>query len=242
MICNRVTSENLIERYLKGTLDPDLRDEFENHYFECETCLAMLQTVQTIQPVLAAMPPPAIAKRPARLLAWIGLAAAATVAVVLLTWPKADSNRVVALPPAAETAPGALLLSEIQPAPYAPVLFRDGSASAGPSFAAAMGLYQEGRWESAAQALVKATPATPAAVHFSGVSFLLAGQTAAAMAALDKVIALGSNSPFEEEARFYRGQALLLTGRVPEARQELERVVQGRGDYEARARSLLSRF
>jgi hypothetical protein len=242
MTCHRVTSENLIERYVQGKLDPGLRDDFENHYFECESCLAFLQTVQTIHPVLAAMPPPVLAKRRAPLLPWLGLAAAAALVIVLIFWQKPSPNSVAALPP---PAPAALLLSEIRPAPYSPALFRDGAAGPGPAFETAMRLYQNRRWKDAAEALAmvaRTPPSNPAALHFAGISHLLASQPEAALAALDRVIAVGSNSPFEEEARFYRAQALLLTGRLPEARQELDRVIQAKGDYEAQARSLRSRF
>ena len=246
MNCHRVSAENLIERYVQGTLDPGLRDEFENHYFGCEACLAALQTVQTIKPVLATLPAPAAAKRPLRILPWIGLAAAAAVTLIVLWWPKPTSAPVAALPPPARDAARApLLLSEVQPAPYAPTLFRSSSAVARLDFEAAMRLYQDRQWKQAAHALdtlAQGPPTNPAALHFAGVSHLLANETGLALAALDRVIAIGPQSPFEEEARFYRAQALLLTGHASEARQELERVIERKGDYEAAARTLLSRF
>lgn len=248
MTCQRVASENLIERYIEGTLDSPLLDEFEDHYFACELCLAQLKTVQAIKPVLATLPPPSRGKLPWAHLPWIGVAAAATVGILLFTWPKQSSSpaAVADSPSAAPAAAVALLqLSEIQPAPYSPTLFRDGDGSSGPAFEAAMRLYQNRQWVQAAPllaAVAQASPVDPAALHFAGISHLLAGQTEAALAALERVIALGPKSPFEEEARFYRAQALLLSGRLLEARQELERVVQGRGDYEAPARSLLNRF
>jgi len=255
MTCHRVAAESLIERYLQGTLDPAVRGDFEDHYFECEACFVGLQTVQAIRPVLATMPRPAIAKRPSPLIPWIGLAAAAAVTMVVLSWPKPTPTPVAALPPvvapAALGAPvtagrrGKFLLAEIQPAPYAPAIFRDGAGGAGPDFDAAMRLYQDHHWKDAAQALetvARTLPNNAAALHFAGISHLLASQTEAALASLDRVIAIDSQSPFEEEARFYRAQALLLGGHRAEGRQELERVIQRRGDYEALARSLLNRF
>ncbi len=243
MTCQRVLTENLVERYLQGSLDPELRDDFELHYFACESCLAQLQTAQAIQPVLASTPPPPLRRR-RPILPWLGLAAAAVVTVALLSWPKPSPAPapVAAVLPA---EPATLLLSEIRPAPYSPTLFRDGASSPPPELAAAMSLYQDRQWGSAAQALAllsRQSPPNPVALHFAGISNLLAGHTEAALDALDRVIALGQNTPFEEEARFYRAQALLLLRRLPQARQELQRIVQGRGDYEAPARSLLNRF
>jgi len=248
MTCQEVITDNLIERYLQGTLDSQLRDEFEDHYFACESCHAQLQTAQAILPVLAQIPPPAAPRKPWSKLPWVGMAAAAAITVVFLSSPRQSpppTPVATTLPPAAPALPAALLLSEIQPAPYAPTLFRDGANSPGPAFAAAMRLYQDRQWEKAAQALTadaQQSPPNPAALHFAGISQLLAGHPEAALGALDRVIALGENSPFEEEARFYRAQALLLRNRRPEARQELQRLVEGRGDYEAPARSLLQRF
>ena len=248
MTCQRVLTENLVERYHQGSLDPQLRDDFELHYFACESCLAQLQTTQAIQPILAATPPAPL-RRARPLLPWIGLATAAAVTVVFLSWPKqASAPPLVAPPPVAQVpspAPATLLLSEIRPAPYSPTLFRDGAGSPPPELAAAMRLYQDRQWGSAAQALAllaRESSANPVALHFGAISHLLAGNTEAALRALDRVIALGQTTPFEEEARFYRAQALLLGRRLPEAREELQRIVQGRGDYEAPARSLLNRI
>lgn len=247
MNCQRVTTENLIERYLQGTLDPPLLDEFEEHYFACESCLAQLRTVQAIRPVLASMPLPAPAKRSWVALPWFGLAAAVAATILIFFWPRpsASPDPVAALPTTAPATPPLLLLSEIQPAPYAPALFRDGASTPSPAFREAMRSYQRGEWTQAAQALsavAESSPSNPAALHFAGISSLLAGKSESALAFLDRVIAFGQQSPFEEEARFYRAQTLLLMGRPPEAREELERIVQARGDYEGSARALLKRL
>jgi tetratricopeptide (TPR) repeat protein len=246
MNCQRVITENLIERYLQGTLEPSLRDDFEDHYFACESCLAQVQTVQAIKPVLANMPPPAPAKRSWAPLPWFGLAAAA-LALFLIFWPKPSPSPgpVATLPLTVPAPPALLLLSEVQPAPYSPALFRDGAGAPGPAFSEAMRSYQKGEWNQAAQSLAAVAENSPsnfAALHFVGISSLLAGKSEAALAFLDRVIAFGQQSPFEEEARFYRAQTLLLLRRSPEARQELERIIKARGDYEAPARSLLKRL
>ncbi len=250
MNCNQVVSENVIERYLDGKLDEPTRDAFELHYFGCEACLEMLQTVQTVRPVVAAMPAPAPETQPrtARRTQWVWLAAAAAVAVALLNIPSEQPKAPVATTPPPATAPpvvAVLSLADIQPAPYSPALFRGDAPSAAAAFEKAMLLYKDRNWAGAAaalSALAERPPHPPAALHFSGISLLLDGKTTAAIAALDRVIGLGAKSPFEEEARFYRAQALVLDGQTAEARAELTRLVAAQGDYESKARALLERL
>jgi len=239
MNCDRVVSENLLERYLDGQLDDGVRDELELHYFECEACLATLRTLQEVRPVVAQMPAPAPARK--RPVAWIGLPAAAAVAMAVLFWPKEQPAPPVAQAPKESPVVAVLRLSEVQPAPYSPALFRGGTADTGAGFENGMRLYQERQWAGAAAELAK-TPGPPAALHFAGISYLLAGQIEPALLSLDRVIGLGAQSPFEEEARFYRAQALLLAGRTAEARVELQRVIRMAGDYEAKARALAGKL
>ena len=239
MNCNQVVSENLIERYLDGQLDDAARDALELHYFECESCLVMLQTLQTVRPALAQLPAPArLRKRTAH---WRWLPIAAAIVLAALFWWKGRPAPSVAQAPMQAPILAVLQLSDVQPAPYSPTLFRDGSVEPGAAWDHAMRLYQQRQWAAAAAELAQAA-SQPATLHFAGISYLLAGQIDPALSALDRVIALGPKSPFEEEARFYRAQALLLAGRTIEARAELDRVVNTRGDYEARARTLASKL
>ena len=106
-------------------------------------------------------------------------------------------------------------------------------------------LYKDRNWAAAAaalSALAERPPHPAAAVHFAGISLLLDGKYTTAIATLDRVIALGAKSPFEEEARFYRAQALVLAGQTAEARAELTRLAAAQGDYESKARALLERL
>lgn len=41
---NQAVKSEALEKYLAGELTPDLRDEFEEHYFSCGTCAAELKT------------------------------------------------------------------------------------------------------------------------------------------------------------------------------------------------------
>jgi len=48
MDCEAVERENIPERYLAGTLDPDLKAQWELHYFSCGRCAELLATWQAI--------------------------------------------------------------------------------------------------------------------------------------------------------------------------------------------------
>ncbi len=224
MTCHQVTSENIIERYLVEELDEPTRDAFELHYFACESCLATLQTVQTLQPVLATFPKPTAKSNN---WPWL-LAAAAALAIAYFVWPQ---------PPPPQFA-------AIQPPPYTASLLRgtanDQSSPAfeQAAFDTAMALYSARQYAPAAAALSALSNPTPQSQHFAALSLLLADQPAAALPLFDKIIALGPQSPFEEEARFHRAHALLRLGRLTEAKTELDRVINLRGDYEAPAKKL----
>lgn len=253
MNCNDVVSENIIERYLDGTLDDQTRDAFEEHYFGCASCLSLVQTVQTVRPLLTQPTPTAVqVMQPVRrpVLLWLAAAAALALVLILLRpWEQAPTPPIARqLPPPTNsqptnTQPSAplLQLAQIQPAPYSPNLFRDAAATQPPEMEKAMRLYQDRQWAAAAAAL--APLAGPphnlaAARHFAGISLLLSGQAEAALDALKAVIALGDQSPFAEEALYYHAQALLVAGRLSEAKLELDQVIKLRGDYETKARSL----
>lgn len=245
MNCSRVISENIIERYLDGSLDEATRDAFEEHYFSCESCLAELRTIESVRPVIAqtAIPQAQTASRPARPAPWMWVALAASIALAFLLWPRhrPETKPAVAQAQAEPVQRAALQLSDIQPAPYEPTLYRDGAAQPGPALEQAMRLYQQRQWEAAAaalSALAKESKPLPMTLHFAGVSALLAGQTDAAISWFDQVITLGARSPFEEEARFYRAQALALANRKAEAQAELDHVIALHGDYDKLAKSL----
>lgn len=249
MNCRDIAAENVVERFLAGELTEPERDGFEAHYFECDDCFALLEATRLVRPVLAEMPAPGsagVAARPRRL-AWVWLAAAAAFACVIAGyWPRGSSGSepAVANVPA-PPAVALLRLSEIRPAPYSSAVLRGSETERSAGFEGAIRLYQSGNWRDASAALLAVAaghPERPAALHFAGVSLLLDGNPAAALDALDQVIALGASSVFEEEARFYRAQALMLLGRGPEARAELERVIGWRGDYEVQAQALLRRL
>lgn len=83
--CDRVDREDLDTRYLAGSLNEELAEAFEAHYFGCDRCWALVH--QGVE-VRSAGPLPSVVKsvpkKPARLArwAWTPLAAAAAILVV----------------------------------------------------------------------------------------------------------------------------------------------------------------
>jgi hypothetical protein len=86
--------QNATERYLLNELDPEVRDQFEEHLFDCQDCAldvrAAAMFVEQSKVILAESPVPAVVKQPARaeaksgLLAWLRPAFAVPVFALLL--------------------------------------------------------------------------------------------------------------------------------------------------------------
>jgi anti-sigma factor RsiW len=92
MNCEHAGNPELVEKYVSGQLPNDEAATFELHYFECEECLAAVQTGQAIGGVAAAKSPsPKVIPMPARAAGrpkWIYpvAAAAALVVATLAGW------------------------------------------------------------------------------------------------------------------------------------------------------------
>src|ERR1700680_288225 len=56
MNCQEVEERDIPERYLRDQLTESERDEFEKHYFECESCFSQLQTGLAVQEELRGQP------------------------------------------------------------------------------------------------------------------------------------------------------------------------------------------
>lgn len=54
MSCSQINREDVAERYLMGSLAPQERESFEDHYFDCEECFALLQARRALQAELSA--------------------------------------------------------------------------------------------------------------------------------------------------------------------------------------------
>ena len=132
-------------------------------------------------------------------------------------------------------------LAGVEPPPYSPVTLRGDRTGADSAFREAMQSYLEGRYDLAADGLADAAaldPGRPDIAFFHGASLLLVGKVDEALAALQSTLQLG-DSPFFEEAHFYRAKACLANRDPSAARDHLRRVVDAGGPLAAEAQSLL---
>lgn len=135
-------------------------------------------------------------------------------------------------------------LAVVQPPDYTPAVLRGALDEAGRRFREAMRLYVS-RDYGAAKAELRAAAALdrerPDIAFFLGVCALLTGETAAAVAELERTIALGE-SPYREDAHFYLAKAHLRRGELADAAAELAATVRLRGEREQEARELLEKL
>ena len=253
MDCERAMKENTAERYLNGTLSPTEKDEWEQHYFDCEECAERLETLQAIQEPLREMAPQIRAEmgagrasrarqgRPWWMWASAGIGAAAAAAMVAF----------LALPPAVKApAPPVVrqrtidysLLARLDPPAYTPPVMRGVETPAERAFREAMTSYQQRDWPRAIAGLKTATaldPASAPAHFFLGTSCLLNGTPHEGVAELERIPA---DSPFADEARFDLAKGYLALGRVDDALAVLRKLAAGRGEFASKATALIERI
>ncbi len=122
MTCQRYADAETAERYVSGQMDEAEQTTFEEHYFGCDACFALVQRLQDVRTVLAgqprtvaaatattsgaaasspAAPTPAtpapvtvvpFSRAPRRQVVWWGLAAAATVILAVGIWRSTQSG------------------------------------------------------------------------------------------------------------------------------------------------------
>lgn len=250
MACPHMNREEVVERYLTGSLGPQERESFEDHYFACEECFATLQSCRALRAELAenetqirAVPAPAPT-------AWRWTAALATAALVIVAvlgirWGMRPGS--TPPPPSAQMAqsapsgPSLVELARFDPPMYTPPLLRGVQDDATRSFRAAMKRYQQGRYDLAIAGLsetVRLNPKDAGAIFFLGVSYLLSGQTDRGIPVLQKCAALGE-TPYLEESHYYLAKAFLQRNDATAAEAELQKVVQLKGSLLGQAQELL---
>lgn len=226
--CDDVARESLAERYLAARLAPAAEAEFEEHYLTCAACQFSLRLGAAIRSAVSEPVHPARRGWP-RLLGGTAVLAAAALAAVLLL-PR-------------DRPPGELRgLGGLSQAPvYLGVPVRPGEPTAADSlFSLAMDDYGSERWAAAAEGLRAALAAgvDPAAAEFFlGASLLMLDRPQPSADAFGRVVAL-DESPYVDEAHFYRAKALLRLGRSAEAAGELAHVADRATVVGAYARAL----
>jgi hypothetical protein len=257
--CEDEVNGELVEKYLQQELSDDSREAFEQHYFECDRCFERLQTCRALQVELARDRPAAQRVPPARpwiqRWGWLPAAAILVLTTSLVLWqrdvpvtpPPVDTRQSDApgpRPDAAPPVPSLVELGRVEPPAYVPGRLRGVQDEATARFADAMRQYQQGDYRAATTGLAAAARLDPEAPHiqfYLGVSHLLTGETNAAIASLQRIVALG-DSPFMEDARFFLAKAYLQNRDATAAEQALTATIELRGEREAEARRLLDQL
>jgi tetratricopeptide (TPR) repeat protein len=266
MTCDEVHDRDLVAEYVHRRLSEQQRDEFEQHFLDCESCFAGVQEYRLMRHELASAPAAVVAEKqawwrlPAPTLVFASAAAVLLVAVIAFqtsgpgpqdTLSNAGSDNASArpglVPPTPAPTPSAVptrvqLVAQL--ARYEPPDYRQPElrgAEPDTTFVTAMGRYRDGDYRTAVTMLREVLRANESgeALFYLGISNLESGEHAAGLAALRRVIALG-DPIYEEDARFYVSKALLQVLDVAGARAELERVAALQGDRAREARELIA--
>jgi TolA-binding protein len=251
MDCETVERENIPERYLAGTLDPESKQQWELHYFSCDRCAEVLATWQAIDKPLRAMAGSIRREiRPRRTTAtwlWAGAAIAAALVVglgITLTLP--SSHPATQPAETAAKAPAAnqwTELARLDPPTYRAPTLRAAGSPAEIQFQKAMESYVRRDYPQTIvglRAALEFDSEAPAPRFFLGACDLLTGNSVEGAQELERVAA--GDSPFAQEAQFDLAKAYLLQGNQDQALATLRRLADVPGDFREPARQLIARI
>jgi len=257
MNCKDIDQHNVIEEYLLDRLTESERDEFEKHYFECESCFSQLQTGFAVQ---AEPPRAALLQRTQHgaFLHHVWNWTPALVAVILLFsagfwWysgrtfrsPQQASSAAKFKPLVSRPALPKTLswdeLARVEPPPYTVVVLRGVEDEALQTFRKAMQHYVTADYAKAIPGLREAAKADAQNATFNfylGASYLLSDQTDSAIESFRKTVSIG-NVAYSEPAHFYLAKAYLRKKDMAAAEDELQQTIRLRGNNAAAADEIL---
>lgn len=211
----------MAERYVAGSLSPEEAEAFEEHLLECESCREEVRLAETIREALLEDEPPARGELPA----WLRIAAALAMVTSLVLVA-------IVLVPGDDVDPGLAELGRVVQAPvYLGTSVRAPEGRPDSLFADAMDVYVAEDYAVAVDGL-RATLAAggdePPVHFFLGASLLMIDRPEEAAEAFAAVEAAG-DSPYLDEARFYRAKALLRQGDADAALDFLRDAADGGG-------------
>jgi tetratricopeptide (TPR) repeat protein len=261
MNCKEVAEQDIAERYLLDRLTEPERDEFEKHYFECESCFSPLQTGLAVQTKLLHQPLVLTQARGAswrRMWAWRPALAALVLLFGVGFWwywaqKRPSSQQVFSSPPKANpkvfeqsqppssAAPSLEELARVEAPPYSATVLRGAEDEKQEGFRKAMQYYVKRDYLHAIPDMriaVQASPQTSNYNFYLGACYLLTGQTDSAIVSLRKTISLGDPG-YSESAHFYLAKAYLIKNEISAAEVELQTTIRLQGDHEAEARDIL---
>lgn len=260
MNCQEVEKQDILEKYLLGRLPDQDRDNFEQHYFECNSCFASVQIGIAAWEDLKKNPP---VRRPVRRASfrqpWIWTPAFAALLIVLggIWWYAARiESRTVKVgtssPPISQdssqrnvtAAPGIEELAKVEPPPYTPIVVRGSEDSAHEGFRQAMQFYSKGDYARAIPGLRSAARASPDVPSFSfylGACYLLTGQVDPAIQFFRKTVSIAVPA-YSEPSHFYLAKAYLKKRDVSAAKEELRMTIAMNGGEASKAEGLLNQL
>jgi TolA-binding protein len=246
MTCDLVDRENIIERYIAGRLDSGIKEQWEQHYFDCEHCAAQLEAIMAIQQPLRSMAEEIRAEipQPRRNIGWIW-AGAGIAAALLIAAGLTYSDRGTPSPtnPIAGQRRQLAELAKMDPPSYAAPVLRGVDSRAESQFREAMQAYSRHDYRQATtglQAALSLDPTSDAARFFLGACYLLTGDPATGTRELSVVA--GGHSAFADEAAFDLAKGYLLLGDKTTALQTLQRIAGNTSEFSTRARELIHRI
>jgi len=263
--CTGAPAEKYAESYVLGTLPESESEQFEDHYFDCNVCLAQVQTLQSMAQALGRdrqSPESVPANRKGTFFAWpVRPAFVGAIAAMLLiafagykalapssshpaidTASTAKPNATIQPPadqqPAVSTPAASALpeLADLTLPPFSPGVLRGDGQDI--HFEQGMKAYGAGDCRTALLELAQVPPDSGHATstHFySGACQMHTGNLAAAATRL-RQIANAGDSPQQEAALYYLAQIALARNDATTARRDLAQTIKLHGDFETRAR------
>lgn len=248
MDCETVERENIAERYLAGTLEPALKEQWELHYFGCDHCAELLATWQAVAEPLrqreGAIRQEIAPRRTAPRWLWAGAGIAAALVIgfgskVSLSLPGKNTPQAQVAAPAARDWTE---LARLDPPAYQPNTLRAAGSQAEVRFQSAMDAYLRRDYPRAIaglQASLELDPDGAAPRFFLGACDLLTGDTAGAIREWERVAS--GDSPFVQETQFDLAKSYLLRGDEDRALSLLRKLAGVPGDFSEPARALMGR-
>jgi len=260
MNCKEAEERDILEGYLLDRLSEGEREEFELHYFGCESCFSQVQTGLMVQAELQRQPMAGSQKSdPVPRWTWPRTPVFVTVALLFavgIWWYSARkpySQPVSSLPTTASpdttsqrqspsfTAPSQEELARVEPPAYSAMVLRGGEDETQQTFRKAMQYYAKGDYTHAISGLRAAVQASPRNARFNfylGACYLLTDQTDLAIQSFRSTISRGDPA-YSEPAHFYLAKAYLRKKEITSAEDELQKAVLLHGSMEAEASEIL---
>jgi hypothetical protein len=259
--CTGLPAEQNVEAYLLGNLPEDEATRFEDHYFDCEVCLAQVESLQAARKVLQ-MPPRKPVKRPIPWPVRAGILGAIAATLVLgylgfhsayrPTQPNVAETPAAPLGKPASGAPGSSATPKTPTPAATPALLADlklpvfhapnlRGESGDPHYDAGMKAYAGQDCPAAMKSLVLVPAGDEdalAARFYANVCRMHDGDMAGAAKGL-KSVADAGDSPQQEASLYYLAQIALTRNDQAAAQKYLVSTIALRGDFEKRARTEL---